>query len=235
MINIIDFIKNKQNSFSSSLSVASLEGYITEIDDFLRQYHITICYDQNFDHFKPLIAKTNKIRHSGSLFDTDLFPFEHDTGIFLAAFNQNGDCIASTAAKNFQWQEGETLDSLFPTLPPFFIDPADNMSPDKVYFCNTFENSHIITGNHVYCGATWVREDYRHLLLSMIIPRLIKRLAAYLWNHSVTWGIVGQSNFKNNFHLQYGLPNTFPIQTRFLHEGKNCILNDYIAWSDKID
>lgn len=235
MKNIIDFIKNKRSSFSSSLDISSLQSDIAEINDFVRQHHITICYEQNFDNFKPLITKTNKIRHSGSLFDTDLFPFKDDIGIFLAAFDQNGDCIASTAAKNFQWKKGETLDSLFPTLPPFFIDPADNMSPDKTYFCNTFENSHIITGNHVYCGATWVREDYRHLLLSMTIPRLIKRLATYLWNHHVTWGIVSQSNFKNALHLQYGLPNTFPIQISFSDENKNRVLHDYIAWSDKID
>ena len=236
MHDIKDFINNNNRSFSLPLNqIEKFAAYIKEIDSFAKQNGIVICYEKDFDYFKPLITKTSKVRHEGTLFDTSYFKWDKESGVFVVALNKSGDYIASTAAKNFQWKPGQTLDNMFPTLPPFFIDPADFMTPDKTYFCNTFNHSHIITGNHVYCGATWVRDDYRHLLLSMIIPRLTKVIAQCLWNQTVTWGIVGQSNFEKGFHHQYGLPHSFPIETSFKNGDQLRILNDYIVWSDECD
>ena len=232
MREIKEFIQNHRLSFSSSNQIKKLACYIQEIDFFAKQNDIKICYCQDFDYFKPLITQTSKVRHQGTLFDNSYYKLDQKSGVFIVVFDKKGDYIASTAAKNFKWECGQTLENMLPILPPFFIDPSDFMTPDKTYFCNTFNHSHIITGNHVYCGATWVREDYRHLLLSMTIPQLTKAIAQFFWDQKITWGIVGQSNYKIGLHHQYGLPNSFPIEISFQNDDNLHILNDYVVWSE---
>jgi hypothetical protein len=117
--------------------------------------------------------------------------------------NQNGDVIATQAARFFDWT-GTSLKAEAESLRMFFgSNPALANASCEV----TSLEAGALTGRTVYSGATWFHPDYRGRELSSILPRLSRALALTRWNTDQTISFMDWRIVKKGVAESYGYRN----------------------------
>lgn len=210
----------------------SLETYVTEVLRIAHLKHVRLMWGNDFSIFKSLYCAISKYGHVEPIFDIDYSTLDDTNSLFVVALDQRENVVASTAAIRFNW-ENTYIDKIMNKLPSFYYNPTIGAFPDKIYYCDAFGRGNIITNTTVYCGATWVRKDYRGLGFATLVPKLVQIFSLCLWSPHTLWGFIDEMLVKNKIHIQYGMVNIFPAQIRFLVNDEQVFINDYIAWVSK--
>jgi GNAT superfamily N-acetyltransferase len=120
-------------------------------------------------------------------FDSDIAAVPDDTGAAFVAYSSCGEAVAATAVR--VWDLGQSnLKVEAESLRLYFGDPLAPKA--EGWECVMPPISAEMTGQMLYCGAYWVRPDWRGKGLGHLVPAVSRFYALARWNvdYKITFG-----------------------------------------------
>jgi GNAT superfamily N-acetyltransferase len=111
-----------------------------------------------------------------------------DNAFWIEGVDEAGDTVIAHAARLFEWRQ-TTIEAELRSLRVFYEDPAPHLAAGERV---EIDDSRPIPvrGPAMWCGALWVRPDYRRHGLTRIIPRVTHAYAHTRWDAGFTWILV---------------------------------------------
>lgn len=182
--------------------------------------------------FEGLVELNRQHRESWTpmspIFDPAQSSLRIDSAFWLEAYDDDGDTVATHAARLFDWPETTVVDEIR-SLRVFYDDPAPRVADGERVELDGAAVAHI-KGRNVYGGALWVRPDYRRRGLTTILPRISRAYAFTRWDSEFHWSFVepkthtfGVPHASGPFHVEDSMPVTLRLQFRGLFPS-------YVMW-----
>ena len=155
------------------------------------------------------------------IFDPEQSNLRIDSAFWLDAYDDNGDTVATHAARLFDLPETTVVDEIR-SLRVFYENPAPHLAAGESVELDGAAVAHI-KGRNVYGGALWVRPDYRRRGLTTILPRISRAYALTRWATDFHWSFVepkthtfGVPHASGPFHVEESMPVTLRLRFRGL-------------------
>jgi len=167
-----------------------LGRFFLRADEALQARGITL----SFGTFEELVAtnaaNTDTWHPLIPLFNPNSGPLAPDKAFCLLGRNDEGDVVATQAARLYQWPDTSFFYEA-ESLRLFYADPARSKQANEKCVV-TAPSTKFVSGNVVFSGGGWYRRDYRKLSLSVILPRISRVLAFARWNSDYTISIMAE-------------------------------------------
>jgi GNAT superfamily N-acetyltransferase len=111
-----------------------------------------------------------------------------DNAFWVEGIDHAGDTAIVHAARLYDWPE-TTVEAELRSLRVFYEDPAPHLATGEHVDIDEAEPTPV-RGPAMWCGALWVRPDYRRRGLTRIIPRVTHAYAYTRWGTGHTWILV---------------------------------------------
>jgi hypothetical protein len=135
----------------------------------------------NSDTWRPLVP----------VFDEALGGATPETAFVLIGRNENGEIVATQAARIYDWQNTSLKDEAR-SLRMFYADPdAAIARGDRCEI--TAPVAEKISGRVAFSGGIWYRRDFRGKDLGTILPRISRAYAFTRWHSDFTLGMMGDA------------------------------------------
>jgi len=142
--------------------------------------------------FEALIALNESNRGSwpalAPVFNPALSNLRIDTAFWVDATDEDGETVATHAARFFDWPDTTLADELR-SLRPFYEDPAPRFAAGESIEVAA-PAADRIRGRVMYGGAVWVRPDWRQRGLASLVPRISRAYGYTRWNTEYTWALI---------------------------------------------
>jgi GNAT superfamily N-acetyltransferase len=113
-----------------------------------------------------------------------------DNAFWIEGIDHAGDTAIVHAARLYDWPD-TTVEAELRSLRVFYEDPAPHLAAGEHVDIDETESTPV-RGPAMWCGALWVRPDYRRRGLTRIIPRVTHAYAYTRWGTGHTWILVEQ-------------------------------------------
>ncbi|HTS93078.1 MAG TPA: hypothetical protein VMG55_13805 [Stellaceae bacterium] len=166
-----------------------LGRYFIAADNYARERGVRLRLRTDFEE---LIALNARHRDSwpalAPVFNPELSNLRIDTAFWIDATDEEGETVATHAARFFDWPKTTLADELR-SLRPFYEDPSPRIAAGESVECAA-PAADFIRGRVMYGGAVWVRPDWRQRGLASLIPRISRAYGYTRWNTEYTWALI---------------------------------------------
>jgi len=105
--------------------------------------------------------------------------------------NAKDEAVTANSIIKYDWTDTDFVEEAT-SLRLFYRDPRVMRQPGEECII-TSSRARCIRGSAAFSGAAWVRQDYRGLGLSKLLPRFIKAYAAARWHLDVIFGMMAEA------------------------------------------
>jgi len=152
-----------------------------------------------------------------------------DNAFCVIGRNAMGEPVTANSIIKYDWSETNFVQEAT-SLRLFYSDPMTmRQSGEQCIISST--RAHCIRGTAAFSGAAWVRQDYRGLGLSALLPRFIKAYAAARWDLDVIFGMMAEAVVRHGFARQFGY-DQLDWEARWLNSIVGERLRLAILWTD---
>jgi GNAT superfamily N-acetyltransferase len=123
----------------------------------------------------------------------------------IAGRNAHGEIVTVNSIMKYEWAATDFVDEAS-SLRLFYADPERMRQPGEECIV-TSTRARCIRGRVAISGSAWVRQDYRGLGLSALLPRFIKAYAATRWPLDCIFGLMIEGVQQRGFATQFGFDN----------------------------
>jgi hypothetical protein len=180
-----------RESFLSDVSInqeprAKLGRYFLAAESVFRKRGVTFC-KRPFSELHPIYEKYKDTWNGlAPFFDDRVNAVPDDEGACFIGYSEDGEPVTTTAVRVLDLK-GKPLSDEFTSLRFFVGERADEKTK---YTCSMPPIASEMTGRLLYCGAYWVREDWRGRGLGDLVPAVACYYGLARWNvaYKITFG-----------------------------------------------
>jgi hypothetical protein len=163
--------------------------------EFCQPDDLVAANQSNRTSWKPLVP----------MFNPKYGIINEQNSLSVAGRNAQGEIVTVNSIVKYDWETTDFVEEVS-SLRMCYADPRSMRQPGEECIV-TSSRAKCIRGRAAFSGSAWVRQDYRGVGLSALLPRFIKAYAASRWPLDCIFGMMAESVQQRGFATQFGFDN----------------------------